>query len=66
MNLQLVYRYILSLSKKWKYVCENNKKQKQKDPKKKEKKKFLSARVEPGPTDVEGIYNATTSIEHPR
>ena len=35
-------------------------------PQKKEKKKFLSARVEPGPTDVEGIYNATTSIEHPR
>jgi len=55
--------------KKWKYVCEKNKKQKQKDPKKRKKKSFLSARVEPGPTDVEGIrviYNATTNIEHPR
>ena len=38
-------------------------------PKKKGKKKFLSARVERGPTDVEGIrviYNATTNIKHPR
>ena len=44
-------------------------KTKTKGPKKKGKKKFLSARVERGPTDVEGIrdiYNATTNIEHPR
>ena len=46
-------------------ITENKSKRTQK----KGKKKFLSARVERGPTDVEGIsviYNATTNIEHPR
>ena len=46
-------------------ITENKNKRTQK----KRKKKFLSARVERGPTDVEGIrviYNATNNIEHPR
>ena len=46
-------------------ITENKNKRTQK----KREKKFLSARVERGPTDVEGIrviYNATTNIEHPR
>ena len=51
MNLQLVYRYILSLSKNENLFYEKKNKTKQKD-KKKRKKKRLTARVEPRITYV--------------
>ena len=50
MNLQLVYRYILSLSKNENMFYERHK-TKQKDRKKKEIKS-PPAKVEPGTTDV--------------
>ena len=70
MNLQLVHQYILSLSQKMKICFTKKQKTKTKGTiKKKRKKKSLSARVEPRPTDVEGlrvIYSATTTnIEKP-
>ena len=60
MNLQLVYRHILSLSKNDNMFYEKKNKTKQNKspplplppPKKKRKRKFLPARVEPGTIDV--------------
>ena len=52
MNLQLVYRYILSLSKHENMFYENEPPKKQKDQKKKDKK-FPTARVKPRTSDVE-------------
>ena len=53
MKLQLVYRYILSLSKNENMFYEKNTKQ-TKGPKNKKKKwVFLTARVEPGTIDVQ-------------
>ena len=48
MNLQLVYRYILDLSKKWKYVLrENNKKTKAPLPPLKKKNSLESRTQDP-------------------
>ena len=53
MNLQLVYRYNLSLSKNENMFYEKNTKQnKRTEIKKKKKRMFLTARVEPGTIDV--------------
>ena len=54
MNLQLVYRYILSLSKKEHTFHEKTKKN-QKDKKKKRKKNFLQRESNPGTFDTVGL-----------
>ena len=62
MNLQLVYRYIFSLSKNENMFYEKTEK-KTKGPKNR-KQNFQSRRVEPRTSDVEGprvIYCAMTS-----
>ena len=60
--------YFKSVKKNENIFAKKTKNKNKRTPQKK-KKKFLSGRVDPGPTDVEGIrviYNATTNIEHPR
>ena len=52
MNLQLVYRYILSLSKNENLFTKKKKSKQDKRTKKKRKVKDPAARVEPGTTDV--------------